>query len=366
MKPYEPEKLPLSSLPWADFIGLVGKANAALARYDGILQGIVNPDVLLSPLTTQEAVLSSKIEGTQATLEEVLEFEAFKEMLPVEGAKHADIQEIINYRHAMRQAVVELKNRPISLNLILNIHSTLMDSVRGYNKGRGRFRTVQNWIGTPGAPIENAAFIPPAPDKLMGHLDNFERYIHFDERDSLVQLAVVHAQFEIIHPFVDGNGRLGRILIPLFLFEKGLLASPMFYISAYLEANRSIYYDRLHGISKEGDWRSWVNFFLTAIAEQAIKNTEKAKTIITLYEKMKTTIVKMTPSQFSIQAIDTLFNRPIFKTTDFVQSSGIPRASAMRILNSLKQHKVLLPLREGKGRRASILIFKELIDIVEQ
>lgn len=366
MKTYEPEKLPLSSLPWADFISLVGKANAALARYDGILQGIVNPDVLLSPLTTQEAVLSSKIEGTQATLEEVLEFEASKEMLPVEGAKHADIQEIINYRHAMRRAVVELKKRPISLNLILDIHSALMDSVRGYNKGRGRLRTVQNWIGAPGSPIENATFIPPAPDKLMEHLDNFERYIHFDERDPLVQLAVVHAQFELIHPFADGNGRLGRILVPLFLFEKGLLGRPMFYISAYLEANRSIYYEKLLRISKEGDWKSWINFFLTAITEQAIKNSEKAKTILALYEKMKTSIVKMTHSQFSIQAIDTLFNRPIFKTTDFIQSSDIPRASAIRILNSLKQHNILLPLREGKGRQASILIFKEIIDIVEQ
>src|SRR3989338_331907 len=366
MKPYEPEKLPFSSLPWADFVRLIGKANAALARYDGILQGIVNTDVLLSPLTTQEAVLSSKIEGTQATLEEVLEFEASKEMLPAEGAKYADIQEIINYRQSMRLAVAELKTRPISLNLILNLHSVLLDSVRGFNKSRCRFRTVQNWIGVPGSPIESATFIPPAPEKLMEHLTRFENYIHFDEQDTLVQLAVVHAQFELIHPFVDGNGRLGRILVPLFLFEKGLLSSPMFYISAYLEANRAIYYDKLLGISRDGDWRSWINFFLTAIAEQAKNNSEKAKAILALYEKMKTTVVKMTHSQFSIQAIDTLFNRPIFKTTDFARNSRIRRASAMRILNSLRQHNILLPLRQGRGRQASILIFKELIDIVEQ
>lgn len=366
MTPYNPDKLPHPSLPWADFVRHIGKANAALARYDGILQGIVNPEVLLAPLTTQEAVLSSKIEGTQATLEEVLEFEASKDMFPPEGAKYADIQEIINYRQAMRLAIAELEKRPISLNLILDLHSVLLDSVRGFNKGRGRFRTIQNWIGAPGSPIENATFVPPAPMGLMEHLTNFERYIHFDEQDPLVQLAVVHAQFELIHPFVDGNGRLGRILVPLFLFEKKLLGSPMFYISAYLEANRSIYYDKLLGISRAGDWKSWINFFLTAITEQAIKNSEKARAILALYEEMKTTVVKMTHSQFSIQALDTLFNRPVFKTTDFTQSSQIPRASAMRILNSFKQHNILFPLREGKGRQAGILIFKELIDIVEK
>jgi len=363
MKPYEPEKLPLSSLPWADFVRLIGKANAALARYDGILQGIVNPDVLLSPLTTQEAVLSSKIEGTQATIEEVLEYEAAPE---IETEKYEDIQEIINYRHAMRRAVDELKKRPISLNMLIDMHSVLLDSVRGHNKGRGKFRTVQNWIGAPGTPVENATYIPAEPLHLMEHLSNFEKYIHYDEEDRLVQLAIIHAQFELIHPFIDGNGRLGRILVPLFLYEKGLLGSPMFYVSAYLESNRSIYYEKLLGISRDSDWKGWISFFLTAVTEQAIKNSEKAKAILALYEKMKTSVVKMTHSQFSIQALDSLFNRPVFKTTDFTQSSGIPRASAMRILNSLKEHKLLLPLRHGRGRQAGILIFKELIDIVQQ
>ncbi len=363
MEPYVPEKLPLKSLPWESFIRYIGQANAALARYDGILQGVVNPDILLSPLTTQEAVLSSKIEGTQATIEEVLGYEAAPE---IETEKYEDIQEIINYRHAMRRAIDELKKRPISLNMLIDMHSVLLNSVRGHNKGRGKFRTIQNWIGAPGTPIEKATYIPPEPQHLMEHLSNFEKYIHHDEEDRLVQLAIIHAQFELIHPFIDGNGRLGRILVPLFLYEKRLLGSPMFYVSAYLEQNRSVYYDKLRGISENGDWQGWISFFLTTIIEQAKANSEKAKEILALYERMKTDVAKLTHSQFSIQTLDALFDRPVFKTTDFPTRSGIPRASAMRILNSLKGNNILVASRSGRGRQAAILMFKELIDIVEK
>jgi len=363
VKPYLPQKLPLASLDWRPFIRSIGQANASLARYDGTLQGIINPDVLLSPLTTQEAVLSSKIEGTQATIEEVLEYEASPE---VETEKFADIQEILNYRQAINEAVVELKKRPISLNMLLNMHSILMDSVRGHDRGRGRFRTVQNWIGAPGTPIEKATYVPPEPQHLKEYLSSFEKYIHYDEEDCLVQLAIVHAQFELIHPFIDGNGRLGRILIPLFLFEKGLLSSPMFYISAYLEEHRAEYYDKLRGISERGDWQSWISFFLTAVAEQAKANSEKAKAILALYEHMKDEVAKLTRSQFSIQALDALFDKPIFKTTDFPKRAKIPRASAMRILNALRKNKVLVELRPGRGRQAGILMFRKLIKIVEK
>ncbi len=366
MKPYRPEKLPVRSLPWTQFIRLIGQANASIARYDGILQGIVNPDVLLSPLTTQEAVLSSKIEGTEATLEEVLEFEAAQKPPDKESSKYQDIQEIINYRRAMGRAVHTLKKIPISLNLLLEINSVLMDSVRGHNKGRGRFRTVQNWLGRPGSPIEEATFVPPEPQLIMECLSDLEKYIHYDEEDRIVQLAIIHAQFELIHPFIDGNGRLGRILIPLFLYEKQLLATPMFYISAYLEANRDVYYEKLRAISSEGDWEGWIRFFLTAVVEQAERNSAKAKAILVLYDDMKAKISSITRSQFSIHALDTLFNQLIFKTTDFVKNSSIPKASAMRILDILKHKEVLLTLREGSGSQAAILMFRELIDIVEK
>jgi Fic family protein len=361
MKPYQPDNLPVESLNWAGFVRLIGRANAAIARYDGILQGIINPGVLLSPLTTQEAVLSSRIEGTQSTLEEVLEFEASNG----QGGEDADIQEIINYRRALRQAVDTLKERPISLNMIRAIHDTLLDSVRGRSKARGEFRRTQNWIGAPGADVDQARFVPPDPLHLMDHLSNLEKYIHHDEEDRLVQLAIIHAQFEIIHPFLDGNGRVGRILIPLFLYEKEVLSTPMFYMSAYLEGNRNEYYDRLLAITEKGDWEGWIRFFLTAVAEQASLNSRKARGILDLYQQKKEKIAKLTRSQFAIQALDTLFDRPIFSTTEFISQSGIPKPSGMRILKTLQREGVIATLREGRGRRPAILLFAKLINLTE-
>jgi Fic family protein len=363
MKPFVPDTLPLSSLNWEPLVRLIGEANAALARFDGILQGIINPSVLLSPLTTQEAVLSSKIEGTEATLQEVLEYEASP---TPDDRKTEDIREIMNYRRALQTAVKLLEKRPISLNMVKELHAILLDSVRGRDKGRGEFRRDQNWIGKPGCKIEEATYVPPEPLRLLEHLSNWEKYIHHDEKDRLVQLAMVHAQFEIIHPFRDGNGRVGRMLIPLFLFEKGLLSSPVFYLSAYLEAHQEVYYDRLQAISESRDWQGWILFFLTAVREQARKNSEKATEILTVYDDMKKEISRITRSQFSIQALDCLFMLPIFKTTDFIESSGIPKPTALRILNALEKEKVILPIRKGKGRRAGILMFPKLLEIAQR
>lgn len=204
--PFIPDELPLQDLDWTSFISYIGTANREIARYDGLLQSIPNPAVLLSPLTTQEAVLSSKIEGTQATLEEVLKFEA---EMDSSFNRYDDIQEVLNYRKAMAFAIKELKERPITLNLIRRTHQVLLASVRGESSDRGNFRKIQNWIGKPGSTIEQARFIPPNPLVLQEHLDKFEKYIHYEEKDLLVQLAIVHAQFEILHPFLDGNGRIG-------------------------------------------------------------------------------------------------------------------------------------------------------------
>jgi len=364
MKPYIPDTLPLQNLDWVRFVNLIGKANAELARYDGILQGIINPHVLLSPLTTNEAVISSRIEGTQASLVEVLEFEA-SPRVDIQTEKQKDIQEIINYRKAIGMAVNWLAKKPITLNMIKEVHSILLDSVRGKDKARGRFRTVQNWIGKPGTPIEQADYVPPEPMRLMEFLSNLENYIHYEEKDALVQLAIVHAQFEIIHPFVDGNGRLGRILIPLFLYEKKLLTTPMFYISEYLEANRDMYYDRLKAITQGKKWEDWIEFFLNAIVEQAKTNSKKAKAILALYEKKKERIHTITHSQYVIRILDTLFARPVFSTTDFIRSSGIPKASAIRFIKLLEKEGVISVLRKGSGRKASIYIFNKLLQIIE-
>lgn len=361
---YIAENLPLKSIRWADHITLIGKANAALARYDGILQSIVNPTVLLSPLTTQEAVLSSRIEGTQATLEEVLEYEADpKEKRAPE--KVADIQEIINYRKAMFVAVEEMKSRPLCLNLIRDLHRVLLESARGRDRAPGDFRRIQNYLAPIGAPIEEASFVPPSPENVLPALSNWEKYLHFEEKDPLVQLSVAKAQFELIHPFLDGNGRIGRILIPIFLYDKKLLSSPMFYLSAYLERNRPLYYERLNAISRKGDWNGWIAFFLTAIVEQAEANSVKAKAILGLYERMKQIVPEITHSQYAIQAIDAIFKHPVFQSTEFITSSSIPRDSALRILNSMKGKKIIVVIREAKGRRPALMAFVELLWIVE-
>ena len=361
MKPYIPARLPLKSLNWEEFIQPLGKTNRELARYAGILQGIPNPAIFLSPLTTNEAVLSSRIEGTQATLEEVLKYEALPQK---DAAKEQDIVEIINYRKSLDFAVDYMKKKPISLNLIKEIHDRLLDSVRGRNKARGLFRTTQNYIGRPGTPIGQASYIPPPPENLPDLLDNLEKYIHYDEKDPLIQLAVVHAQFEIIHPFLDGNGRVGRILIPLFLVEKELLKSPVFYISAYLEANLDSYISRLNEITSNNNWEGWIHFFLTAVAEQAKNNSDIALQVLHLYDSMKEQVADITRSQHAIKVLDTIFKNPVFNSSAFVEETGIPRASAKRILQELRENKILTMVIDSAGKKPAVLQFSKLLEIV--
>lgn len=361
MDPYEPQALPLADLDYRRLIAQVGEANAALARYDGLLQGMVNPEILLSPLTDQEAVLSSKIEGTQATLEEVLEHEAGRQY---DENKTHDIQEVLNYRTALRLAQDYLKDRPIRLNLVLQLHKVLMSSVRGQDKAPGQFRQDQNWIGTPGCTIEEASFIPPNPLQLPGHLQAWETYVNGSDFDLLAQAAVMHAQFELIHPFKDGNGRIGRLLIPLFLFAKGRLFSPMFYLSAYLETNRDEYYIRLQNISRKSDWTGWIEFFLRAVVEQARINTQRAKDIMGLYDQMKDVVRSATHSQHTAQLVDSLFTRPIFRT-QHVSDTGISKQTAHMLIRQLLDAKIIVTLLQGSGRRATIYAFPRLLDLAD-
>ncbi|HIJ83010.1 MAG: Adenosine monophosphate-protein transferase SoFic [Magnetococcales bacterium] len=362
MTPYVPQPLPPTNLDFARIIRKIGPANAALARYDGLLQSVINPSVMLSPLTNREAVLSSRIEGTEATVDEVLEYEAG---INFGDEKALDIQEILNYRKALTSATESLADRPLTLGLICQMHAVLMDSVRGANKTPGRFRVDQNWIGPAGCTIQQATFVPPAPLQLHDHMQVWEAYLATDDFDLLVQVAIAHAQFELIHPFKDGNGRIGRLLIPLFLYQKRALASPMFYLSEYLENHRDTYYTRLHAISREGDWIGWVAFFLDAIVEQAHANTQRVRKILELYEQMKLRISQLTRSHHAIQVLDTLFDRPIFKSSDFVARSGIPRHTVLPILQKLRKAEILHSLREKRGRRSAILAFRDLLNYAE-
>ena len=362
-KPCIPDKLPLQGLDWQTLASCTSKATMAVARYDGTLAGMVNAAVLLSPITRREAVLSSRIEGTQASLVEVLKHEAGEEF---SDTKKDDINEIMNYRRALLLGEDYLAERPISLQLIRELHAFLMDGVRGGDKTPGSFRDEQNWIGKKGTPIEDARFIPPEPLVMRSAMTNFDQYLNSDDIDPLVQLAILHAQFEIIHPFLDGNGRLGRMLIPLFLYQKKVLQRPMFYLSEYLEEKDEEYRDRLLAITDENDWQGWIEFFLLALQHQAARNTEKAKSIHDLYEEMKVRFVQVTHSQYAQTTLDAFFNKPILNGSDFLGISSIGnRGTANTLLRALVRDGVLKLLREGSGRSPTIYCFPSLINISE-
>lgn len=360
-EPYIPQILPLSMINWERHVPNIAQANSHLARFDGILQTIPNPELLLAPIMTQEAVLSSRIEGTQATLEDVLEFDAE----PSEEIRNFhDIQEVNNYRKTLQYAIQSLKEMPLTLNLIKAMHKILLEGVRGNNKRRGEFRKTQNWIGRTGATIEQATFIPPSPIDLQDHLSHFERYFHFNDKERLVQLAIIHAQFELLHPFLDGNGRIGRILIPLFLYEKQLISHPSFYISGFFDLERDAYYDHLENISKNNSWDDWIEFFLHAVIFQAKAQSSLAKQILGLYDGIKVEATEMTRSHLVIKTLDFIFAHPIFKSSNFVEITDIPRATAHRLLNSLVEGGILLPSREKTGRAGQIYRFDRLLQIL--
>jgi len=362
---YQLGSFPPQRLDWDALIPLLGPTAASVARYDGTLAAIPNAAVLLSPLTTQEAVLSSRIEGTQATMGEVLEFEAKGAPRALSPERNADIHEVLNYRSAMRRSEGMLAKLPLCQRVICEAHKTLLAGVRGASRAPGEYRRLPNWIGPPGCPIEAATFVPISADKLEEAMSTWERYLHADVPDRLVQLSVLHAEFEALHPFLDGNGRLGRMLVPLFMWQAGLIRAPMFYVSAYLEANREIYYERLLAVSQDGDWTGWCRFFLTAIRHQAQENQRKTLAILDLYESKKRTVREMTRSQFAILALDWIFERPIFKNSDFVANAGIPKPTANRILKVLRDEEMLHVVVEGRGRRAAVVAFPELLNIAE-
>lgn len=328
-----------------------------------MLQTLPNPNILLSPITANEAVLSSKIEGTQATLDEVLEADAG---LAVAEARRGDIEEISNYRAAVRQAEQALEDRPLSLSLIKSIHQQLLQGVRGRDKTPGKFRDDQNWIGRRGDPIEKARFVPPNPIVLTTELTNWETYIGREDEDPILQTAIAHAQFEILHPFRDGNGRIGRMLIPLILYKRRALSRPMFYMSEYLEEHRDAYYDGLLAITDEGDWYGWISFFLNALIIQAEANLTKVKAIRELYEETKRKVIDLTHSQFAMGAVDAFFSQPVISSTVFARRAGFAnRVTANNMLRDLEAQGLIRRVREGSGRTPAIYALSDLINIAE-
>jgi len=286
----------------------------------------------------------------------------------VDQPKRDDAEEILNYRAALSFAAKALQDRPLSQHLLREAHALLMRGVRGQDKSAGTFRSEQNWIGPRGCTIDQASFVPIPQEHLLAGLDLWSAYIQSrDELDPLVQLAIIHAEFEALHPFKDGNGRLGRMIIPLFLYERRILNGPNFYMSGHLEARREEYVQKMRFISRDGAWTDWCAFFLQGMIEQANENQTKAPAIISLHARMQHEIAELTHSRFSSLAVDFIFSHPIFLTTHFVEESGIPRETALKMLRAMRGEgtQVLRTIREGAGRRAAILAFPDLLNIAE-
>ena len=363
---YRPDLFPPRTFDWPALLPLIGRAQRAIAGYEGVLHGVPNPDVLLSPLSAQEAVLSSRIEGTQSSLSEVLALGANGEAQDESARTGTEVSEVLNYRLALIEATELMERLPLSQRLIRRTHEVLMTGVRGRAADPGQYRRIQNWIGPARSTEQTATFVTCSVPGLADAMAAWERHLHEETPDALVQLGVLHAWFEAIHPFLDGNGRLGRLMAPLFLMAKGLLQRPNFYLSEYLERHREDYYRNLLAAQSGGDWSAWIHFFLTALEKQAVANTEKAREILALYATRKDWVAKTTRSQHAVRSLDFLFDQPVFRTRDFAARSGIPKPTALRILRVLKDHGMLRELVARRGRRPATLWFPELIEIVER
>jgi Fic family protein len=365
MKPYIPESLPPNSSRWnwPKLINKVSSASASLAYYNGILESMINPSIFLSPLETKEAVLSSRIEGTVTTIDEVLKFEV--DLKPENDSRQNDIIEVLNYRKATRFANEWLqRGLPFNITMICAIQKELMDGVRGRDKKPGELRKEQVWIGPKNCKIEEASFVPPEPLGINAYLNDLFAFLQKEDIEVFIQTAILHAQFEIIHPFMDGNGRTGRILIPLFFWQKKRLKSPMFYISEYFDEFRDDYVGNLLSISKNNDWEQWINFFLDAVTIQAKRNADKASQVLHLYNEMKDLVTTISNSPFGIKVLDALFSMPIFRSSDFIQITGLNHQTTYRIITRFKQKGILSTIKKSAGRSPEVLRFDKLYHLL--
>jgi Fic family protein len=374
MHPYIPDQLPLKTLDWDALAPLIGQTSYRLDYYSGTLDALRAPGIYFYPMATQEAVFSSRIEGTTSTYEEVVGGEALPDFDP---EKRGDIEEVMNYRRAMLYAIEVMKEKPLNLTMLREMHAILLKGVRGRDRGRGEFRMVQNLVG--GATMDTARYVPPPPERVPEALDNWERYFHarrpdevkpphtMAERDPLVQLAILHAQFEIIHPFVDGNGRIGRLIIPLFLYQRKLISQPVFTISPYINDHRQEYYDRLNAVTTKDDWLGWIQFFLTAVCEQALTNSQQASEISDLFNEIDEQLHATLRSDHLDRAIEVIFEQPIFTTTDFAQALNLAdsRQTAIGLLNNFKDEGVVETVYKSAGRRPETLALTRLLKIMK-
>jgi Fic family protein len=360
---FDPDPLP-PKLAAADLAGLLrgnGEAERAIGRLAGVGAMLPNPHLLIGPFMRREAVLSSRIEGTQASLSELLLFEAAAPSVPRGGG---DVVEVANYVKSLVHGLQRVEKLALGQKLICELHERLMIGVRGGERRPGEFRDVPNWIGADRSPVTEAVFVPPPPAEMQRALDALESYLHApSDLPPLLRLAAIHYQFETIHPFEDGNGRIGRLLITLLLCVERLLPEPMLYLSAFFEKNRAEYYDRLRDVSLKGRWAEWFDFFLRGVREQAEDGIERANRLLRLREDYRARLHAARASALLFQLVDALFESPATSVLRAAERLGVTRAGASINIEKLVAAKILV---ESTGRKRNrIFLAGEILEVVE-
>ncbi len=361
---YHYERFPPSKLDFGQIVNPLIKATDALARYDQMLKNMHNSEILLAPLRNQEAVISSRMEGTISTMDEILKFEADSEN-DTEEAKNvrSEVFETILYQRALINAQKAMTDGyPLSQHLVKTIHQQLLSFGRGARKSPGQFKNEQNYLAD--KIKQKVLFVPISPEKLNDGLEKLFDYISNSDDPILIKTALMHLEFEALHPFQDGNGRIGRMLITLLLWSTKTISEPYFYISGYMEENKDEYIDTMRNVSENNDWEKWCVFFLNAVEKQAIKNLEIAENIKNLYEEMKHIFSDTLSSKWSVNALDYIFTNPIFRNNRFTSKSGIPGPTAARFTRMLLEKELIRTLEEASGRRPALYAFEPLLQLV--
>ena len=334
------------------------EASSAVATLAGVGETIPNPHLLIRPFVRREAVLSSRIEGTQASISDLFRYEASGSRRP-----SGDVSEVANYVQALDHGLDLLEELPISVRLINQVHSVLMSGVRGGEKRPGELRDEQVWIGAPDAPIEEARYIPPPGNLVRDLLFDWERFVNeSDALPALFKCAMMHYQFEAIHPYLDGNGRIGRLLITLFLCAKKILPTPLLYLSAYFERDRNAYYDQLFRLSATGDWESWIIYFLQGVAEQARDALLRVRRVRALQDQKRQALLERRESGNALRLLDELIASPVMTAVEAARLLDVTPAGARRILERLVQAGILDEFEDEWPR---LFVVTELLDVIQ-
>lgn len=356
---FVPDPLP-PELTWTpELVRALSDADRAVGRLAGEGSRLPNPHLLIRPFLRREAVLSSRIEGTQATLGELLAAEAGASV----DRSPADLREVANYVVALEYGIERLKTLPLSLRLIRELHARLMEGVRGGQSVPGEFRRSQNWIGPPGCAPANASYVPPPPVEMLAALEELEKYLHDNSLPPLAQSALLHYQFEAIHPFLDGNGRVGRLLIILHLLDRAVLPAPLLYLSAFFEATRRDYYDRLRAVSERGEWGGWIEYFLNGIARQAEDALGRAGRINGLLDQWRQAVAG-SPSRVPVTLVDLLAENPYWTIRGVARRLGVAYTTALRAVEKLETAEILTPLTDAKRDR--VFCARAILEILEE